>query len=1148
MGDTQSDKHLTPAEIMAFSKGSLSPPAWRHAESCEECQRSINEWREISSELAPLRSAGVPMNFSGCPAMEELANFAGKVGPIDRKTTAHVLGCERCAAILQESLEEWPYTETDYREEVTTSLPIAPATVRKPSYTHRFHRNLTGRWMAYAAAIAVIAALGGYTIWLHAKRVSDPSQLLAMAYTERRPFEFRLADSGYGPVRQRKGAEGIFDKPEALARAENMIRQSLTSDPRRPALLALKGRAELMEGNYDEAIDSISRALEPSKNDPELLTDLGTALAARGEAEKRNTDYGHASELFLQALARSPDNERTLFNLAIVYEKLWMVDEAEATWRRFLAVKPAAGWRQEAEGHLTELEKIRAGKKRLDAGIFHDPAQFLAAYGSGAQFDPLPYYDIVWTEWLAGARSSLEAMKATRMVAEIMRRQFGDYAIEESLVAINAPLPAPRAEEGLLTLAMALSANREGRTAAALTLAADAARKLEAAGLKAAALFAHVELTYASRRAGMNLQCLRDADEALARIATSYPWLSGSAHLEHLSCVGRLAEADARAEAEKTRADLMAAQLWPVALRATAFICDIDAHNGNYVAVWDNAPEGLRQYWTTSASLYRAQSFQYSLQQAAAIPGWNKSAVEIFRASIRSSHRLGNGEMEATGRFQLAHLFHTLGDFESEIRESREVDSLLDSIKAASGGQSAAAENMRWEARLERAEAAIGTHPQSGLVAEFDYLAAHAAGREEKARMRLEQAFGSALYGAGDWQRAADCFRRAIEICLKRARSQGAWVERIPIFESADSSFRSLSAIELEHERDPVGALATWTVLRPRPGNSRQFITFALLPTGPVVWSVQNGTVRIRRIVVPIDQLQQASERFLKLCASSSSDPKEIRILAHRLYEWLVAPELRAIPSGTIALSADSWLAQVPFGALVDDAGNYLFQRYSFVENYGPVHLGWGGERPITSSSSILIVSSPSGLAPGHSMLPVLSAATLEASQVEGRFRNVLLANEPSPEFIAAHAHGSQVLHFLGHGWANGGNGALILSPAADRKPRFLTALELAHQDLSRCQLAVLSACLTAAGEERGAVNNQSLVQALLSAGARRVVAARWSVDSEATRALMDVFYAKLLAGSSPAEALAGAAMQLAVEPNQTHPYFWAGFDLFGEA
>ncbi|MGH9663589.1 MAG: CHAT domain-containing protein, partial [Bryobacteraceae bacterium] len=145
---------------------------------------------------------------------------------------------------------------------------------------------------------------------------------------------------------------------------------------------------------------------------------------------------------------------------------------------------------------------------------------------------------------------------------------------------------------------------------------------------------------------------------------------------------------------------------------------------------------------------------------------------------------------------------------------------------------------------------------------------------------------------------------------------------------------------------------------------------------------------------------------------------------------------------------------------------------------------------------------------------------------------------------ISEHAPSAEIFHFSGHGWSDGGNGGLIL-PATARGPRFLTSAELSGQNWRRCSLAVLSACLTASGEARGAVNNRSLVRAFLGAGARRVIAARWSVDSEATRLLMDGFYDRLARREPPAEALAGAEAAVSAVRRWKHPYYWAGFQIF---
>ena len=59
--------------------------------------------------------------------------------------------------------------------------------------------------------------------------------------------------------------------------------------------------------------------------------------------------------------------------------------------------------------------------------------------------------------------------------------------------------------------------------------------------------------------------------------------------------------------------------------------------------------------------------------------------------------------------------------------------------------------------------------------------------------------------------------------------------------------------------------------------------------------------------------------------------------------------------------------------------------------------------------------------------------------------------------------------------------------------------------------------------------------------------AARWSVDSEATLALMSALYAGLRAGDDPASALMTAENTLASQKGWAHPFYWAGFDLYGK-
>ena len=568
---------------------------------------------------------------------------------------------------------------------------------------------------------------------------------------------------------------------------------------------------------------------------------------------------------------------------------------------------------------------------------------------------------------------------------------------------------------------------------------------------------------------------------------------------------------------------------------------DIDSYSGNYGPVWDTAPEWLREYWTTSAGPYRAQASQYALQQASAGLGWRECAAMFFRAAIRSTHETHNDEMEASLHSRLAQLLQQMGDYAGEVQELDAANRLLEGA-----GKSPDVLNMRWEIALRRIEADIATKTAKDPLSELNRLGIDAKQRETKQQVDLEQTRGLALLDRGDVGGAAAAFGRAIEMNQVRVESARSWTARIPLIESAAPSYRNLTQIQLVQEGNASKALITWSGFRPRSDVPRRSIILATLPAGVAIWTVDDNAVRIRWADIGAPQLRRLSGEFQTLCASPGSDAGEIRRVGNRLYRALVGPELQAFKPGTISVRTESWLSEIPFAALTDDSGNYLFLRFQFVQDYGPP--AESPSRPITRASSAVVVAAPLAAAPGQKPLPFLAAADREADRVAEQFTKAVVRRDASLEWFAANAPRADVFHFSGHGWANGGDGALIIPPGPDGEGRFVSSRDLAGQNWSGCQLAVLSACLTAAGETRGAVNNRSLVQALLGAGTHRVVAARWSIDSEATRAFMDGFYMKLVSGKSVAEALSGAAAKVAATPGWSHPYYWAGFDVFGSA
>lgn len=104
-----------------------------------------------------------------------------------------------------------------------------------------------------------------------------------------------------------------------------------------------------------------------------------------------------------------------------------------------------------------------------------------------------------------------------------------------------------------------------------------------------------------------------------------------------------------------------------------------------------------------------------------------------------------------------------------------------------------------------------------------------------------------------------------------------------------------------------------------------------------------------------------------------------------------------------------------------------------------------------------------------------------------------------------------------------------------------VTGEELATLDLSRCRIAVLSACDSAAGLRHAGAGIASLQIALHAAGARSVITSLWQVEDALTARLMADFYRRLLVdGATPAAALHQAKAQL--REAGVPAAAWAGF------
>jgi CHAT domain-containing protein len=1151
---TQDSDHLTAAELEAAALGRPRADSREHLDLCDRCRDEVESLRGWNREAAILRMAQPSGPGPDCPSPAILASLAAGLRlPESDWLLEHAASCDHCGAILMAA------TGTD---ENPLAATLRTATPEWQTWTSahclKQARAARGRWVyrhwwVGAAGILIATAAAGLW-WQH--RANDPARLLADAYTLARPFDYRLPDAGYGPVRQRRSASiSTFDRPASLGKAEEAIQRRLPRDEARPDVMLLKGRAELIEGQYEPAIDDLTRASELAPS-ADALADLGAAYEVRGDAERRNSDYGQAIELLLRAQRLDPGHRNALFNLAIAYEKVSMLDAAAAAWNKLIPLEPTKEWAAEAQRRLLGVEKKRAARKAALDTIPDDPKAFLVVLRSrAANYDAENLQTAFWSRWLPAAQQDPSADEAARRLAADWVTRFGDHSLRDAYEQAARPGAAP-----LLARAGATIRNNfHGHNDEVLAETPDLIARLRAAGQKVAAERMEIELAYSWRRSTQHQPCLVIAADLLGELdETRDPWLAGRTHLENSVCMNRNAGmGPARREREETQRAASARGLAGLALQAEELVTSIDRLSGDSAAVWEKSPPALAAYWNSADPESRAQQALYDMAFAAKGLGWKEAAIAAQTEAVRALSRWDEPEVEAVSRVYLATLFQDAGYPREAGAELDAADGLFRRLPPG-----ATVVNMMLDGQLRKAEVdAAGPMPDKALR-ELDSLLNRPVLSSLEVRMRAGQARGIAFATRGDWRDAERCFREATGLAGEHVRSFSQPLARIAAAEMALDSRRNLVRIALANESDAPAALRAWedrwadlTPDRPAAAWASKAawtsddvaLIYTIVPAGVAAFVAGRSGVRGLLLPVRPDTLEAEARAFHRMCASPKSDPDVLRTQGAKLYRSLIGPFDNEISAArNVLIESDQWLSALPFAALTDGAGRYFAERHAVATVSSLADANEPPGRGFTRDTSAVIVAAP-GAGPAAG-LPFLPGAALEAEDLAARLvRPALLESPAEPQAaIARRMAAAELVHFAGHGWSNGGNAALVLGPDAQGGGRYLTATDLAALDWKSCRLAVLSACLTAAGEERGPVNPQSLVRALLAAGARRVVASRWSIDGESTAALMHSFYDALFAGDAPAPALSTAESRIRTTRGWEHPYYWAAFDVFG--
>jgi CHAT domain-containing protein/tetratricopeptide (TPR) repeat protein len=295
--------------------------------------------------------------------------------------------------------------------------------------------------------------------------------------------------------------------------------------------------------------------------------------------------------------------------------------------------------------------------------------------------------------------------------------------------------------------------------------------------------------------------------------------------------------------------------------------------------------------------------------------------------------------------------------------------------------------------------------------------------------------------------------------------------------------------------------------------------------------------------------LSSAVDNTLSWLNREQAHPKPLR----DLYTWLVAPLAEHLQTPQVVIVPHQQLQYVPFAAL-SDGQSYFGQQHLLSVIPSASALPFIQQNAAASAAEAnthtLVFGNPTT---GDRNLPPLANAASEAQAVASLLGTAAVTGvEASETRLRDEAAGSKVIHLAAHGGYNVTNplySAIYLAPggagaAGDGR---LETHEVYGLDLKGNELVALSACQSNVGELSAGDELVGLTRAFFFAGTPTILSSLWSVDDQATEALMTAFYRHWQTGMGKAEALQAAQAEVRGNPQWASPFYWAGFVLNGD-
>ncbi len=318
--------------------------------------------------------------------------------------------------------------------------------------------------------------------------------------------------------------------------------------------------------------------------------------------------------------------------------------------------------------------------------------------------------------------------------------------------------------------------------------------------------------------------------------------------------------------------------------------------------------------------------------------------------------------------------------------------------------------------------------------------------------------------------------------------------------------------------------------------------TLLVYSVGPRSADVEAGSVVfiITADEVTVETLPTDEERIEEEVRAFAADRQNNVSALANVYEMVFAPIADKVTTDRLIIAPDGPLVYIPFAALPVSDDDYLIDRY--VMSYTPsatVFQLLNERQPTQADRDAVVMAQPVAPPP----LSRLSFARIEAIDVA----SIL---DVAPDFDATETAlynqtpGSQVVSISAHAQMDPFSPfySAIFLGADEQNDGRLEVHEIYNLDMQSTELVILSGCETGSGglgEDFGVMN-----RAFFAVGAQQVVSSLWTVDDQATAALLTAFVEERSRHGDEALALQTAMIQTREE--FADPVLWASFVLTG--